>query len=166
MDFIADSSSRPSRIKWLASSRNKPEIEELLRTASSPGNINLELNSCHISRTVNAFIDFKILQFTGLKKHKVEMREKIRSCLYQKVNETFLWVALLCKKLETERIGNTLFVPEKIPPWLEPLYGRMMKQISENSEDFESCRHILSSLTLGYRPIHLRELIIPKIGRN
>ena len=52
-------------------------------------------------------------------------------------------------------------VLEDFPSGLQSLYDRMMEQIShlENSEDIKSCTQILSSLTLAYRPIRLKELV-------
>jgi hypothetical protein len=49
------------------SSRNRPDIEERLRPAGSRAKISLELNSSHISRAINAFIDFKVSKLMELK---------------------------------------------------------------------------------------------------
>ncbi|KAF7508093.1 hypothetical protein GJ744_009675 [Endocarpon pusillum] len=161
LDFIARNTSEPSKVKWLVSSRNRPDIEERLRPAGSRTKISLELNSSHISRAVNAFIDFRILKLTELKRYKAEVQKKIRKYLYEKADGTFLWVALVCKALHGVRVGNTLSALEKFPPGLQPLYERMMEQIRclEDSDDVESCTRILSSATLAYRPIHLKELV-------
>jgi hypothetical protein len=160
LDLIVRNISRPSRVKWLVSSRNRPDIEERLRPADSRAKISLELNSCHISRAVNAFIDFKVSKLTELKAYKFELREKIRSYLYAKADGTFLWVALVCKELQGVQVRRTLSVLERFPPGLQPLYERMMEQIICLKEDAESCRRILSSVTLAYRPIPLKELVV------
>ena len=161
LKLIVHSSSRSSSAKWLVSSRNMPDIEERLRTANSRARISLELNALHISRAVKVFIDFKVSELRKMKTYQDGMCEKVRSFLYEKADGTFLSVALVCKTLETARIGNTLSVLEKFPPGLQPPYERMMKQISSrgNSENVESCTQILSSLPLARRPINLKELV-------
>ena len=61
LDAIAFSESESSsRVKWLVASRNRPDIEERLKSDGLRLKINLELNSFHISRAVNSFIDFKV----------------------------------------------------------------------------------------------------------
>jgi NACHT domain len=161
LDLIARNTSKPSKVKWLMSSRNRSDIEERLRPKSLCKQISLELNSCHISHTVNAFIDAKVSKLTERKAYKPKLREKIRSYLYEKADRTFLWVALVCKELEGVQVRRTLSVLEKFPLGLQPLYERMMEQIIhlKDPKDFESCRRILSSVTLAYRPIHLKELV-------
>ncbi|KAI9775383.1 MAG: hypothetical protein M1839_001238 [Geoglossum umbratile] len=51
---------------------------------------------------------------------------------------------------------------EGLPPGLEPLYNQMMEQIRDgnDADDVEICEQILSSVTLAYRPIHLKELVV------
>lgn len=161
LDLIADSSSRSSKVKWLVSSRNKPDIEERLRMAHSPAKISLELNSYRISRAVNAFISSRVATLAKLKGYKDDLCEKIRKYLSAMAGGTFLWVALVCKTLETTRAGKTLSVLEKFPSGLQSVYTRMLQQIAkiEDKNDLESCRRILSSLQLTYRPIHLKELV-------
>lgn len=163
LDLIAGYTSGSSRVKWLVSSRNKPDIEEQLMTADARAKISLELNSSHISRAVKTFIDFKVSKLRAKKAHlyKDWISENIRDGLYAKSNGTFLWVALVCKKLAAMQFGNPLEVLEKLPPGLPPLYERMINEIldGEDSGVAESCRRILASLTLACRPIHLKELV-------
>ena len=161
LDLIARNTSEPSRVKWLVSSRNRPDIEERLRPAGSRAKISLELNSSHISRAINAFVDFKVSKLTELKAYKPELSDKVQSYLYAKADGTFLWVALVCKELQGVQVRRTLSVLEKFPLGLQPLYDRMMEQIMclNDSGDVELCRRILSSVTLAYRPLHLKELV-------
>jgi hypothetical protein len=113
LDLIARNTSHPSRVKWLVSSRNRSDIEERLRATGSCAKISLELNSCHISHAVNAFIDVKVSKLTERKAYKPELRETIQSYLYAKADGTFLWVALVCKELEGVQVRRTLSVLEK-----------------------------------------------------
>ncbi len=74
--IIAYSSSRPSSVKWLVASHSKPDIEERLRTASFRARISLELNSCHVLRAVNVFIDFKVSKLREMKSYKDEKESR------------------------------------------------------------------------------------------
>lgn len=103
LDLIANSSSRSSKVNWLVSSRNEPDIEERLRMANSLAAISLESNSYYVSRPVDAFINSRIAKLAQLKGYREEMCGKIRSSLSAKADETFLWVALVCKEVETTR---------------------------------------------------------------
>jgi hypothetical protein len=74
---------------------NRPDIEEWLRPSDSHAKTSLELSSYHISQAVNAFIDFKVSKLMELKAYETKLRDEIRSYLYVKADETFLWVAEL-----------------------------------------------------------------------
>jgi hypothetical protein len=101
LSLIARHTSKLSKVKWLISSRNRSDIKELLRPTSSCAKISLEVNSSHISYAVNAFIDFKVPKLTELKAYKSDLCKKIRNYLYEKADGTFLWVALVCKALQS-----------------------------------------------------------------
>lgn len=77
--------------------------------------------------------------------------------MYKKANGTFLWVILVIKKLENPETVYPLHVVKDVPTDLYALYDRMMEQIQQ-LRDPDSCRHILSTATLAYRPLHLAEL--------
>jgi hypothetical protein len=150
-----------SKVKWLIASRNKPEIEERLRPDALRLKISLELNSVHISHAVDSFIGFKVQQLAARKGYDTPLKQEVESVVREKAEETFLWVALVCKELEEVRLWRTRTVLKELPPGLEPLYERMMEQIQSgnNPEDANLCIQILRSATIAYRPLHLQELI-------
>jgi hypothetical protein len=46
-----------------------------------------------------------------------------------------------------------------MPPELEPLYDRMLRQVEQlQRKDPKFCRLVLSTITLAYRPLHLLEV--------
>jgi hypothetical protein len=147
-----------SKVKWLITSRNEPQIQETLDGNNGVCHINLELHSQHVSDAVGAFIDFKIQK---LKKYYDSLRETVGAYLHDNANGTFLWVALVCQRLEKTPVRKTLSALKEFPPGLEPLYGRMFGQIwhMEDQEDVEYCRKILCAATLAYRPLHLNEFV-------
>jgi len=81
-----------SKLKWLVASRNKPMIEERLRPDALRLKISLELNSIHISHTVNAFIDFKVQQLAERKRYNTTLQQEVERVLREKAEDTFLWV--------------------------------------------------------------------------
>ena len=149
-----------SKAKWLVASRNQPEIEQRLRPDTLRLRTDLELNSIHISRAVNAFIDSKVQNLTKRKGYDTTLQQEVESVLREKAGKTFLWVALVCKELQEVWLGETRAVLKELPPGLPPLYERMLKQIQSKKEQVTHlCTQILRSVTVAYRPLRLQELI-------
>ena len=149
----------PSRVKWLVSSRIRSDIEKQLKSDGLGLRINLESNSSHISHAINAFIDFKVAKLAEDNEYDSELYEEISSYLRRNAEGTFLWVALVCKKLQEVEAWETLQILKEFPPGLEPLYARMIEQIRRLSHtNMEYCLQILSTAAIIYRPLHLKEL--------
>src|SRR5205814_3785395 len=162
LKLISRDSFRSPKVKWLVASRYRSDIERWLQADAFQQKINLELNSTHISHAVNAFIDAKISELAKRKLFDNKLQEKVRNHLLENSEETFLWVSLVCKRLEVVPLWKIKLqlaeVLGEFPPGLEQLYERMMNQI-ENGESAELFIQILSSITLTLRPIHLKELV-------
>ena len=60
-----------------------------------------------------------------------EVRGRIAQELRRKADGTFLWVALVCKELESVESYDALAVLNEMPSDLKKLYSRMMRQIEE-----------------------------------
>jgi hypothetical protein len=162
LDLIAHNTSKPSsRVKWLVSSRSRPIIEVRLRPDKLRSKISLESNSCHTLHAVNAFIDFKVSELAEGNEYDTELYKEVNSYLRKNAGGTFLWVALVCKELRDVEVWDTLEILKKFPPGLRPLYERMIEQIwsLKSKKSVEFCTQVLSTATLAYRPIHLRELV-------
>jgi len=160
LDLIARNvyTTESSRVKWLVSSRNRHDIEERLRITDSPVELSLELNAESVSGAVDAYIDHKLAKLDRLKQYK-EDRVKIAEELRKKADGTFLWVALVCKELESVDNYYALDVLHEMPSDLKNLYGRMMRQIEGlQREDPKYCKSVLSTMALAYRPLHVLEL--------
>ena len=97
--IVQNTSTSSSRVKWLVSSRNRHDIEEHLRINYSPVKVSLELNAESVSRAVDTYIDHRVSELAGMKGYDAELQNQLRDQLHQKANDTFLWVALVCKKL-------------------------------------------------------------------
>lgn len=157
LDFIAQKSAIFSRVKWIVSSRNFPDIEEQLERAGHKVELSLELNAESVSTAVSIFIEQKVSQLAQEKRYDKKTRDAVLEHLASNANDTFLWVALVCQNLEATSKRNVLKKLESLPPGLESLYQRMLQQISR-SDDAELCKQMLASIALVYRPITLEEL--------
>ncbi|KAF9767892.1 hypothetical protein IL306_014878 [Fusarium sp. DS 682] len=162
LDFIIQSSSTSSsRVKWIISSRNWPDIEEKLHNAKQKIGLPLELNKDSISTAVRIYIRHKVCALVEQKKYDRPTRDVIEKHLVSNANDTFLWVALVCQELESTDIQDWEVpeVIEKIPTGLEALYNRMIWQIQNLGRRHpEMCRHVLSTVAVAYRPLRLEEL--------
>lgn len=147
-----------SRAKWIVSSRNWPTIEEQLRDAEKI-RVHLELNRDSISHAVKIFIHDKVEQLAGVKKYDVNVKQAVLDRLLFKANDTFLWVALVCKELARPQVKSrhTLSKLDSVPAGLDELYERMLGQILK-SEDADICTQILATSCIAYRPVSVDEL--------
>ncbi|KAG8664318.1 uncharacterized protein FPOAC1_013656 [Fusarium poae] len=155
LDFIT----KPSRVKWIVSSRNWPDIEEKLDNLEQKVRLRLELNKDSISKAVNTYIGHKVNRLAGLKKYDKETGDAVQRHLVGNADGTFLWVALVCQELADPKVRkrHTLDTLKSFPPGLDPLYKRMVEHISD-SKDADRCREILALASVVYRPITLDEL--------
>jgi hypothetical protein len=158
LSFIARQSSVPSRVKWIVSSRNWPAIEDQLETAEHKMRLSLELNAQSVAAAVKVFVQQKVCQLAQEKRYKPEIQDAVLHHLTSNANDTFLWVALVCQDLKTTPKWNVLKKLALFPPELDPLYRRMMDQISE-SDSAEICRQVLASAAILYRPVTIAELV-------
>ncbi|EXL40444.1 hypothetical protein FOCG_17066 [Fusarium oxysporum f. sp. radicis-lycopersici 26381] len=161
LDFIIQSSSTSSsRVKWIVSSRNWQDIEEKLDNTKQKVKLHLELNKNSISKAVDTYIGYKVNRLAGLKNYDKETRDAVENHLTSNADGTFLWVALVCQELADTKVvrkRHTLSKLNLFPSGLDPLYKRMMEQISDSS-DAEICKEILAIASVVYRPITLEEL--------
>ena len=158
LDFVAKHSSVSSRVKWIVSSRNWPDIEEQLERAGHKVRLSLELNAESVSTAVRTFIEQKVSQLAQQMRYDERTRDSVLEHLASNANDTFLWVALVCQNLEMTAKRNVLKKLNSFPPGLDSLYERMMLQIGK-SDDAELCKQVLASISLVYRPITLKELV-------
>ncbi|KAL1641602.1 Vegetative incompatibility protein HET-E-1 [Didymella pomorum] len=134
LDFIARQSSSSSRVKWIVSSRNWPDIEAQLEKAGHEVRLSLELNAKSVAAAVDIFIQRKVDQLSQEKQYKPEVRSAVLQHLTSNANGTFLWVALVCQDLKTVPKWNVLKRLVLFPPGLDALYKRMMRKTRQQRE--------------------------------
>ena len=159
LDLIAQKSSGSSRVKWIVSSRNWPEIEEQLDLSLQKARLSLELNAEAVAAAVKAYIGYKVDQLARQKHYDTSMRAAVHDYLSSHANDTFLWVSLVCQALADPKIQKwrALQKSRTFPPGLDSLYARMIDYIRD-SEDSDLCKHILAVATIVRRPVSLQEL--------
>ncbi|KAL2888384.1 Vegetative incompatibility protein HET-E-1 [Ceratocystis lukuohia] len=155
LEFIT----KPSRAKWIVSSRNWPDIEEILDDAEQKVKIHLEINQKSVSAAVDSFIDFKVDQLAQKKKYNREMKLAVLEHLRLNADGTFLWVSLVCHELSNSQKWHTAKKMRLFPPGLYPLYERMLEQICD-LDDAQLCKDIIANVLVTYRPVTLDELYV------
>ncbi|KAI8930692.1 hypothetical protein NX059_012301 [Plenodomus lindquistii] len=157
-----DSLARRSKIKWLVTSRNLPEIEQYLQPDSAGIKVSLEVSANQVSRAVAAFINFKVQDLATVKRYEARLQEEVEKVLRSRAEGTFLWVSLVCKELEKVPFYSTREVLHTLPPGLDPLYDRMMTQIlaQDHIKTREYCKDVLRAVTVAFRPLRLKELVV------
>lgn len=162
LKFIVDNSSTSLRVKWIVSSRNRPDIEQHLKLDDSGMKLSLEVeeNAEQVAYAVNDYIDFKVSEVPSLQDDDEE-RHQIQDVMRQKANGTFLWVALVIKELEEPDCLEPLQVVREVPADLYRLYERILGQIWRlQKRTLHCCQAILAVVTLAYRPLHIAELSV------
>ncbi|PHH51169.1 Vegetative incompatibility protein HET-E-1 [Ceratocystis fimbriata CBS 114723] len=151
--------SMASPAKWIVSSRNWPDIEEVLNDAEQKVNIHLEINQISVSTAVESYINLKVDGLAQRKKYDENMKAAVLKHLHSNANSTFLWVALVCQELSNPktRKWQTIAKLESFPHGLDALYGRMLEQI-DGSGDAGLFKSILATVLSVYRPVTLEEL--------
>ena len=157
LEFIVQKSSISRRVKWIVSSRNWPDIEERLERAGHKVRLCLELNTESISAAVSEFIKYKVLQLAHIKDYNRNTQNAVFNYLSSNADDTFLWVALVCRNLEKISRWDTLAELTEFPPGLDGLYRRMIEQITD-LKNADLCKCILAIVSTVYRPVSLDEL--------
>ena len=159
--IVRNEPSKSSKIKWLVTSRNEPAFSEQLGH-NRHLHTSLELNSSHVARAVADFIDYKVKELAEVKLYHKRLQVFVRKSLMEKAEDTFLWVALVCKELSKVRQQKVRSMLENIPAGLIPLYGRMLRQVlhQQDQNDTELSRRILRTVTLAFRPLRFAEISV------
>ena len=150
---------RPSKIKWLLTSRPLDSGERELLSGSDQVLVSLELNSKHVSEAVQIYITSKMDELDRRCSYGETLRRKIQNELTEKAEDTYLWVSLVCKRLESVHRDEALTTIQDLPLGLYPLYHRVLIQLSSGeSAAVKGCMRLLRVMMLAYRPLNMAEV--------
>ena len=150
---------RPSQVKWLLTSRPLDSAERELLAGSDQVRVSLELNAQHISRAVRTYISYKVAELDRRQSYGSVRRQEIEKELGRKAEDMFLWVSLVCKRLEDVPRNEALTTIQELPPGLKDFYHQRLTQLCDGeSSVVEGCVRLLKVMLLAYRPLHVREV--------
>ncbi|KAH8587988.1 WD40-repeat-containing domain protein [Bisporella sp. PMI_857] len=150
---------RPSKIKWLLTSRPLDTASRELLAGFDQVLVSLELNSRHISKAVKTYIAFKMDELDRRCSYGETLRRKVETELTKKAEDTYLWVSLVCKRLESVHRDKALSTIQELPPGLHPFYNRVFNQLSEGEPAVvKGCMRLLKAMMLAYRPLNVAEV--------
>jgi hypothetical protein len=156
VELIQTSLSLSEKVRWLVSSR--PEVE--LNNSDTAGTL-LELDTQNLERPVNAYIKHKLSALESRTGYNHSVLSSVSSEVRQRAENTFLWVALAFKELDSAEGWDAVGIIRKIPPTLSKLYDLMMTRIEDGSElNRQRCKNVLVATFLAYRPLSLDELAV------
>ncbi|OHW99603.1 NACHT domain-containing protein [Colletotrichum incanum] len=128
--------SSSSQTKWLLSSRNRRDIEQIIRPVESRTRLSLELkeNAELVSRAVNAYIAQCISELAVLQGNKL-LQDQVQREVRLKADGTFLWVALVVQELRNAEILEVMDIINDIPTGLDEfLLGGVAEGILQMSK--------------------------------
>lgn len=163
--LISTSLTLSQNVKWLISSR--PEVD-LLATLKDRGTNSLdatnslvELDTQCLAAPVNAYIDHKLTILKGRKGYNDSVLAEVSQEVRERAENTFLWVALAFKVLETVHGRYAVKRIREMPPGLSELYDHMMTRIEEGQViEPQDCKTVLVVTSLAFRPLSISELSV------
>ena len=147
LDLIAQTAALP-QVKWLVSSRCRPDIENQLKQTRGLLNLDLEINSQHISNAVDYYIEEKVSQITRTKNYDDNLRLTILKSLKSRADGSFLWPSHVCKALENAPRRKAIPILESFPSGLQSTYQQMWTEMQRTTDhdDMKFCMRILGSM--------------------
>jgi len=149
---------RPN-VKWLVISRPLDSAERELLVGSDQVMVSLELNSEYVAKAVKSYVAAWVAELDRRQKYGPALRQKIEAELRVKAEDTFLWVSLVCKKLENVFRAGVLATIQELPPGLTPFYRRIFDELRGGEPAIvEACMRLLKVMLVVYRPLTREEV--------
>ncbi|KAK7177665.1 Vegetative incompatibility protein HET-E-1-like protein 15 [Paraphaeosphaeria sporulosa] len=148
-----------SKIKWLLTSRPLDSAERELLGGSDQAMVSLELNSEYVAKAVETYVVARVAELDRRQNYGLALRQKVEAELTEKAEDTFLWVSLVCKRLESVCRAEVLNTIQDLPPGLHHFYHRIFDQLSSGeSAVVEGCMRLLKVMLVVYRPLTVGEV--------
>lgn len=155
LELIRQSSSSPG-VKWIISSRNEINVQDVLLKTENKSVISLELNSESVSAAIRTYIYYQVELLSKEKRYQQDIRDSIQEYLIDNADGTFLWVALVCEMLKNAPSFDPRPKSAAYPPGLDNIYKRMMDKVLGSESHWGS--RILAINTVARRPLSIQEL--------
>ncbi|KAK6338230.1 hypothetical protein TWF730_002303 [Orbilia blumenaviensis] len=155
-------SSEFTHVKWILTSRNVIGVQRGLQAHPSCTRLSLELegNAELVSKAVCNYIKHSISGLSAIFGNEVEA-SMIYEAMLTKSNGTFLWVSLVTQELNGANSWEVDHILDEFPVELSAVYRRMIYQIRQQRRETQAlCSLILSTLSVAYRPLHLKEISV------
>jgi hypothetical protein len=151
--------SHTSKVKWLLTSRPLDSAEHALLAGEDQELVSLELNSKQVAEAVKTYIAARAVELDRLKGYGPDLRGQVEHQLTRKAEDTFLWVSLVCERLEKVPRKDALSTIQKLPPGLPAFYHRIFHQLSRGESDVvKGCMRLLKVMLVVYRPLRAAEV--------
>lgn len=155
LELIRQSSSS-SGIKWLVSSRNVTNVQDVLLKTENKSVISLETNSQLVSAAIRTYIYYQVQLLSKEKRYQQDTTDSIQEYLINNADGTFLWVALVCEMLKKAPSFDRRPKLAAYPPGLDNIYQRMIEKVL--GSEFHWGSRILAIITVARRPLNIQEL--------
>jgi len=164
LELIVRVSTELSHTKWIVSSRGWNDIRDVL--TEFPQIIHLALDPRVSGLAVNTYIEHKVDALARKKKFGPSDAKTIRDYLKKNAGGTFLWVALVCQRLENSKSISYKKDLQSFPPGLENLYERMLQQVQDLDE--ELYKFVLGVVLSSHEPPETRLLasLVKELGQD
>ena len=160
IQLISTSFTLSDKVKWLVSSRPVVSVHAKLKNRDTSKTL-VELDAQSLEGPVNAYINHKLSTLKENDGYDEDTLAKVSNEIRQRAMNTFLWVALVFKELDSVDGSYAVEIIEKIPPGLSELYDHMMTRIENGKmRDPQYCKNVLVATSLAYRPLSLSELAV------
>ncbi|KAF3279114.1 hypothetical protein TWF970_004223 [Orbilia oligospora] len=150
----------PSKIKWLLTSRPFHIANQELLAGSDQELVSLELNFEHVSAGVAIYIIEKVAELDRRHHYGQTLRQEIEKQLTARAKGIYMWVSLVCKRLEGVSPDEALATIEDSPPGLFPFYNRALKQLGSGRDSMitRSCIRLLRVAALTFSVLSVDEV--------
>jgi hypothetical protein len=148
-----------TKVKWLLTSRPLDIAEKELLSGHEELGLSLDLSMQQVLEGIKMYITSKVTELNQRHRYGETLQQKVEAELTAKAEGTYLWVSLVCEKLEDVPRDKALSTIAELPPGLRPLYHRMLNQLSNGKpDDVQKCMRLLKAMMLVYRPLDVREV--------
>lgn len=158
LNLIVQCTSKHATIKWILSSRNEQDVQEVLAKAEQKSTVSLELNEDSVSDAIGTYIRYNVQSLAQEKGYDDETRHGIENCLFANADGTFLWVALVCAQLKRVSRFDARRKAAAFPPGLDQFYDRMIQKICD-LDQWDLGRKVLSIAAVARRPLTIQEIV-------